>query len=381
MPYLLLLILLFHFPALVSANNSQQERLGDVKSEIKTLTSDISKKKVSRSEIFQQIKQQEKAISTIHRQLIELNEQLKQQSTHLKTLEQTQQTQRKAHDKQLKALEAQLRAAYINSQPNYLRILLSQQNPADITRSLVYYRYFYQARQQQLTQITTLLESLASDQQILQLERENHQKTYDSQQQQQADLEQHSADRRILIKQLDQQISTQDTKLAALHEEEQALQKLLESLARKKTTRLKNKTTSQALKHSSFGKLNGRLNWPVKGKVVARYGSSRKIGKLKWQGIMISAPPGKSILSVAPGKIVFADWMRGFGLLIIIDHGDQYMTLYGNNRTLFKRVGDNVSAGDMIAHSGERGSQQYAGLYFEVRHKGDPKNPQKWLKK
>jgi septal ring factor EnvC (AmiA/AmiB activator) len=123
------------------------------------------------------------------------------------------------------------------------------------------------------------------------------------------------------------------------------------------------------------------LLWPVNGKVTARYGSKRNIGTLKWQGIVIDAKAGKDVKATAAGEVVFADWLRGFGLLMIVDHGEEYMTLYGNNESLFKQAGDHVEMGEIIAQSGEQGIRGISGLYFELRHKGNPTNPLNWLKK
>ena len=110
----------------------------------------------------------------------------------------------------------------------------------------------------------------------------------------------------------------------------------------------------------------GSLTWPVKGKLLARYGKNRDIGKLTWKGIIIAALTGDNIVASAPGRVVFANWLRGFGLLIIVDHGDQYMTLYANNKTLFKEVGEDVFTDELIAQSGVRGMNEYSGLYFEI---------------
>ncbi|NOQ93028.1 MAG: peptidoglycan DD-metalloendopeptidase family protein, partial [Methylophaga sp.] len=164
---------------------------------------------------------------------------------------------------------------------------------------------------------------------------------------------------------------------AFLREQEKSLHSLFDSLSKPAKVNT-NKTVSAP---PSFAKRAGSLAWPIKGKVLARYGSSRNLGKLTWQGILISTPAGKNIVASAPGRVVFADWLRGFGLLVIIDHGDQYMTLYGNNETLLTKVGDSVSTGDWIAQSGDKGIHQHAGLYFEIRHKGSPTNPLKWLGK
>jgi septal ring factor EnvC (AmiA/AmiB activator) len=117
----------------------------------------------------------------------------------------------------------------------------------------------------------------------------------------------------------------------------------------------------------------------VQGKLLASYGSPRNLGKLKWQGIVIDSPTGNDVKATAAGRVVFADWLRGFGLLIIIDHGEQYMTLYGNNDALLKQAGETVQPGEIIAQSGEQGIRGLSGLYFEIRHRGNPTNPMKWL--
>ena len=164
----------------------------------------------------------------------------------------------------------------------------------------------------------------------------------------------------------------QGVRVTTLQEQERALKSLLQSLS------LKSKPLILDL---PFSERKSTLAWPIQGKVIARYGSSRNLGKLTWQGMMINAPLGEEIISTAPGRVVFSDWLRGFGLLLIIDHGDQYMTLYGNNQSLLKNAGDSVTTGDVIALSGEQGIRQHTGLYFELRHQGNPTDPVKWLSK
>ena len=195
---------------------------------------------------------------------------------------------------------------------------------------------------------------------------------YQRQQEQQQQLQQQSQQRLATAKQLDRKMEQQGARVASLQEQESALQSLLQSLS---------KQAKPPASGQGFAMRKGALTWPLKGKVIARYGSSRNLGKLTWQGMMIKAPSGKEIISAAPGRVVFSDWLRGFGLLLIIDHGDKYMTLYGNNQSLLKEVGDTVTTGDLIALSGNQGIRQYTGLYFELRHQGNPTNPAKWLGK
>ena len=130
----------------------------------------------------------------------------------------------------------------------------------------------------------------------------------------------------------------------------------------------------------AFAGLRGKLKWPSRGRLANRYGSRRKEGKLKWQGVMIKAPEGTEVTAISHGRIAFSDWLRGFGLLTIIDHGDGYMSLYGGNQSLYKEVGDWVEAGDVIASVGNSGGHRETALYFEIRHNGKPTNPLKWCR-
>jgi septal ring factor EnvC (AmiA/AmiB activator) len=130
---------------------------------------------------------------------------------------------------------------------------------------------------------------------------------------------------------------------------------------------------------SAFGERKGRLRWPVKGELTGRFGAQRADGVTSWRGVFIRAVSGAEVHAVAAGKVVFADWMRGFGNLVIIEHGDGYMTVYGNNEAVFKNTGDDVQAGDVVASVGTSGGQEESGLYFEIRYRGQPQDPARWV--
>jgi septal ring factor EnvC (AmiA/AmiB activator) len=241
-----------------------------------------------------------------------------------------------------------------------------------LSRTSAYYAYFHQARQQQLIEISANLKTLTHNRQILLIAQQQQQALYQEQQLQQQLLQKERKQRFATAKQLDHKMEKQGVRVTSLQEQERALKSLLQSLSKKSTP---------LILDLPFSMRKGTLVWPTQGKIIARYGSSRNLGKLTWQGLMINAPLGEEIISTAPGRVVFSDWLRGFGLLLIIDHGDKYMTLYGNNQSLLKKAGDSVATGDMIALSGEQGIRQYTGLYFELRHKGNPTDPLKWLGK
>ena len=354
------------------------ERLENVKTEIQSINADLSKNNASKKELYQQLKQQSRAISDLKRQLVSLKKALQDNTAELKKLGQKQSSQQQFHTQQVDALMKQIRSSYIQSQPSYIKILLSQDNPATLARTTTYYRYFHQARQQQLTELQQKLNSLTKQQKTLFAAQKSQQQLHQQQTQQQQALQQQTRQRKKTLVLLEKKISSQDAQLTTLREEEQSLHDLLQTLVVQKAKPIAQKTKIQ---HKSFARHRGALTWPIKGKLLARYGSSRNLGKLTWKGIMIAAPTGKDIVASASGEVVFADWLRGFGLLLIIDHGDQYMTLYGNNETLFKQAGDKVSTGELIAQSGVQSMHKQAGLYFEVRHKGSPTNPLKWLSK
>ena len=368
--YLILFTLTCH--TAVWAKDDAVKQLKNVTSEIQTLSDDLTRNKASKSALFKQLKQQSQSVSNLNRELLQLNRQIALQADELKQLESQQKQQKQLYTQQIDALNKQIRAAYISNQPSFLKVLLSQHDPATLSRNTTYDHYFHQARQQQLVEINTILQNLSDDQKLLFAAQKQQQQLYTQHQQKQGRLKDQTQQRLATIQQLDKKIASQGSKLALLREQQQSLQSLVHSL----DTPTNNTKTSV-----NFAKQAGSLPWPIKGKVLARYGSPRNIGTLTWQGILIAAPAGQNVVATAPGQIVFADWLRGFGQLIIIDHGNQYMTLYGNNDTLLKQVGDNVGAGELIAQSGDKGLHQHAGLYFEVRHKGNPINPLKWLGK
>lgn len=388
----LIALLLVCTCAVVHAEPDSAQQLDSVRSEIKALSADLSAQKSSREELYAQLKQQSRNVSDLNRKLRELQQQIQQKDSELNSLRDEMGIKEKQQTQQLEALYAQIRAAFINAEPSYLEMLLNQQDIATISRGSTYFRYFHQARESQIDQINTLLSQLNEEQKSVLLAQQSLETLLDEQKQQQVVLQQETDKRQATLAALDKKISGKSVQLATLQEEEKNLQQLLESLARQEAKRKEEakkalakaptqKTVTPPKPNTPFSRLTGKLNWPVSGKVLARYGSPRNLGKLQWKGIVIASPTGNEVRATASGKVVFADWLRGFGLLIIIDHGEQYMTLYGNNESLLREAGDVVQAGDTIAQSGEQGIRGLAGLYFEIRHRGSPTNPLKWLGK
>ena len=375
----LILFFWLFMPLNLAAESSSAKKLEAVRSEISELDKTLSLNKKTKAELQQQLKKQSLKVSEISRELNQIKQSIAVKDDELLNLQQQLGVTQKQQTKQLEALNQQIRSAFMNAQPSYLKILLSEQSPERVSRSNTYYRYFHTARQQQLETLHTTLQNLTEQEKAVYAVKRNLDELEQQQLSQQEAFKQQTVERERTLAALNKKISGQDAQLAALKEEEKNLQSLLDSLAKKAAKR---PPPSKTVKPSErFSSLSGKLQWPLSGKILASYGSQRNLDKLSWKGILIASEKGTSVKASAEGRVVFADWMKGFGLLIIIDHGEQFMTLYGNNDSLLKNTGDTVSAGEVIAQSGDQGVRQTAGLYFEVRHKGSPTNPMQWLRK
>jgi len=369
----------------VHAETDSASRLDDVRDEIKSLNSDLSAKKADREALFEKLKKQSRQVSELNKQLRNIETQIDNKHKEVEALRQEMGIKEKEQKQQLDALYSQIRTAFIHAEPSYLELLLNQKDISTLSRGSTYFRYFHQARQQELHNIHQLLTKLNNEQREVLLAQQSLENMLTQQRSKQTELQQQTEQRKATLVALDKSITSQDSRLASLKEEEKNLQQLLNSLSKKSTPTppapKPGKKLTAVKPNTPFSRLTGKLDWPVSGKILARYGSSRNLGKLKWQGIVIASPTGNDVKATAAGTVVFADWLRGFGLLIIIDHGDKYMTLYGNNESLLRDVGEYVKAGDVIAQSGEQGIRGLSGLYFEIRHRGSPTNPLKWLGK
>lgn len=364
-------------PTGVAAEDNRGKELEAVRDEIAGVEADISAREQDREALQQQLRDISVQISENQKQLRTLEQQIATQDARIRELESRQEVASEQQQAELEALYQQLRAAYINAQPGYLQMMLNQQSPTELVRFNEYYRYFHQARRQQIEDINAQLAAISEEQKALYQAQKKLDDLYQEQQAAQQQLKSQTAKREETVASLNQQIRSKQAHLSDLQQQEKDLQALIESLRREAE---KAPTSPETVKPSQpFASLTGKLPWPVKGRIIADYGSSRNVGKLSWRGILIASEVGRDVQATAPGNIVFSDWMRGFGLLLIVDHGDGYMTLYGNNDSLLKATGESVKLGEVIARSGNQGVKQQAGVYFEIRHQGQPADPKKWL--
>jgi septal ring factor EnvC (AmiA/AmiB activator) len=364
-----------------SATNTKLEQLrGQIQSLRQELDSDHRRKHNLQS----QLRLTERHIGKVVALLKRLKRQLRKQQRELKKLHTRRDGLQSDLQTQRVSLAQQIRAAYTIGQQEYVKILLNQQDPAAVSRTLTYYDYFNRARLTRIRSIDTSLAELQKLEEKIQTKTAKLERNQLEQSTEKAQLETTRGQRANVLAKLQQQILAKGERLSLMQEDERRLQRLLDSLATAPTegtqSPSESELASEGTDHTPFHTLRGRLQWPSRGKLTTHYGSARKVGKLKWQGVTIKAPEGTEVRAISHGRVAFSDWLRGFGLLTIIDHGDGYMSLYGGNQSLFKEVGDWVELGEVIAGVGNSGGRKDSALYFEIRHNGKPTNPLKWCR-
>ncbi len=379
LPLILLLLLLLLLGALpghgLAADDDNSARLQQLRQQIQSLRSELDSDRQRKQSLQSRLRNTEKRIGKTAALLRELDRQIRRQKGELKALEKQRRGLRDDLRQHRIALGQQLRAAYANGQQEYLKILLSQQDPAAVARTLTYYDYYNRARLEKIRAIDEHLTELTAvekkiRQQTRELERNRAERVNEKQQ-----LERSRSERSQLLARLQQDMRSKDQRLSRLLEDERQLQRLLERLAEQPV-----KAPLELSEGKPFAQLRGKLIWPTAGRLTARFGQRRKVGKLRWQGVRIGAREGTEVRAIHHGRVVFSDWLRGFGLLTIIDHGDGYMSLYGGNQSLYKEEGDWVESGEVIAAVGNSGGNDRHALYFEIRHNGKPVNPLKWCR-
>ncbi|WP_228638641.1 murein hydrolase activator EnvC family protein [Kangiella koreensis] len=365
----------FSSSALAAQNQERAEQeLQQLKQVISQLQKRLAENRSQQSDTEKAIQAIDVKLSAVSKELRDTQSKITQNKNQLNKLQKQKTEKNILKEQQRKQLSSQLRSAYIAGQEEYIKLLLNQEDPAKISRMLQYYRYLNEARIRDIEALQKTLQELQQvEQQInsktLELtELETKQK---QQVEQQLSLKSQQTD---ALKQLKQEYQNQNTRLAQLRKDEQELQSIISSLQQT----LEEFAPKQSLK--GLAKHKNKLNWPVKGSVEHRFGSNKFENKVKWNGIVINASSGQSVQSIYNGQVVFADWLRGFGLMVIIDHGQGYLSLYGQNESLLKSTGDWVEAGEPVATVGRSGGSSEPGLYFEIRYKGKPQNPLSWIK-
>jgi len=284
------------------------------------------------------------------------------------TKEKSSLTQQKKQ--QEKILGQQLRAAYSSGHHDYIKLLLNQEKPASVQRTVTYYKYLNDARIKEIDQFQIVLSNLLAITTEHQEQAEKLQLLKQQQAEEKIVFQDSKRERKKTIRTLNKALLSSKQLLAKLVAEEDNLVAALQRIAA---------LSQQSRELVGLKKLKRKLSWPVKGKIRHSFGS-RKQGYLKWKGILLAAPVGRQVKTVHNGTVLFSDWLKGYGLVTVIDHGAGYMSLYGHNQALLKSVGDRVETGEPIALVGQSGGQSQSGLYFEIRRDGQAVNPKAWFK-
>ncbi|WP_332771459.1 MULTISPECIES: murein hydrolase activator EnvC family protein [Pseudomonas] len=411
-------------PAFADERAQTQQQLEATRQDIAELKKMLGKLQEEKSGVQKDLKSTETEIGDLEKQVEALQQELKKTEGELERLDTEKKKLQSARVEQQRLIAIQARSAYQSGREEYLKLLLNQQNPEKFARTLTYYDYLSKARLEQLRTFNETLRQLANVEQDISRQQAQllaQRGNLDSRRQ---ELEAVRNERRQVLAKLNTDMQARDQKLQSRQQDQAELTKVLktieETLARqareaeeaRKNALLaqqqaeeqrrqqqalaaneeeapkKTRTTLGPLVSSegasyggAFSAARGKLPWPVNGRLLARFGDARGgDDRAKWDGVMIGANPGTQVRAVHGGRVVFADWLRGAGLLVILDHGNGYLSLYGHNQSLLKRAGDIVKAGEAISTVGDSGGQDSSGLYFAIRQQGRPTDPSQWCR-
>ena len=415
-------------PAFADERAQTQQQLDATRQDIAELKKTLSKLQEEKAGVQKDLKATETDIGNLEKQVEALQQELKKTEGELERLDTEKKKLQSARVEQQRLIAIQARSAYQNNgREEYLKLLLNQQNPEKFARTLTYYDYLSKARLDQLKAFNETLRQLANVEQDISRQQEQllaQRADLDTRRQA---LDAERSKRQQVLAKLNNDVKSGDQKLQARQQDQADLAKVLktieETLARqareaeqarqkallaqqeaekrrqqealaaradkddaeppkKARTTLGPMVSSDGASYGgAFSAARGKLPWPVNGRLLARFGDARgNDARAKWDGVMISANPGTQVHAVHGGRVVFADWLRGAGLLVILDHGNGYLSLYGHNQSLLKSAGDIVKAGEAISTVGDSGGQDSAGLYFAIRQQGRPTDPSQWCR-
>jgi septal ring factor EnvC (AmiA/AmiB activator) len=378
-----------------AAPRVDNEDLKQLRGRIETLQKELADTEESKSEVADALRESERAVIAANRKLAGLTREHHEANNKLSQIQaQSKQVARDIEAQQLR-LGKLLHQQYLTGggQTEYLSLLLNQQDPNEIARNLHYYGYLSRARLEGINALRANVQRLDI------LTRESREKSLEigAIQTKQAEhkkyLEQEKIEHAKLLERISSQADQQRREISKLKRDEERLTRLVERIAKllaQKKRSAPRATTPGPLNNerlpdasadgSPFSSLKGRLSLPVRGELANRFGGPRADGGVTWKGLFIRSATGGDVKAIAGGRVVFADWLRGFGNLMILDHGNSYMSLYSNNEINHKQVGDSVRGGDTIASVGNSGGNAESGLYFELRHQGKPFDPLNWVR-
>lgn len=350
-------------------------KLRELRTSIDALKKELDSVRSEHDTQQQILEKSDKAIGDIHSEIRRLERDAVASDSRLARLEQ----QRSEANTRLVTirgiLERELRTAWMGGRQERVKLLLSQEEPASIGRMLAYQGYFTRARAKRMDVYNAALQALQDAGQEVRSQQAQIVNLQEQRQQQAAQLATEQETQRKLVSALQERLQSGNSQLAKLQQDEQRVNRLVQSL-----NEAMRDIPPEPGSQKSLLQLKGQLHWPVAGRISVPFGARQASGQMTSRGVHISVPAGAEVRAVARGRVAFADWLRGFGLLIIIEHGSGYMTLYGENSSLYKAVGEWVEQGEVISAAGSSGGQSRNGVYLELRKDGQPVNPAAWFK-
>ena len=354
--------------ATANSIKDNKQQLNHVKHSIANVKAQLSKQQQLRESNEKKLKKTELMISKIVNELTNTRKKLELEKKNLKNFQNQEKHYQERIDKQKTSIAQQIRAAYMLPDTYFLKLLLDSNQSQDISRIRTYYYYL---TQNQLNKIQALKNNIDK---LQHYQKKSYQQSRllstlkQKQQKQHQQLKRLKSSRETIVKQINSKILTKQQHLSLLTQQEHQLEKTIFRLQKVNTTG----------KSGYFGHLRGKLLWPVKGNLITHYGESINQSELTANGVLIQAEPGESVHVIANGKVIFANWLSGYGLLLIVEHGDGYISVYGRNQNLYKQLGDTVKQGEVISRVGQSGGYKKPELYFAIRHNATPKNPSIW---
>lgn len=373
----------------ISAHSNNQENLKLLRDRIQSLQKDLVNQEEFKQETSKALQKTVQTIRVITDRLTKLKEEDQKAITEYRQFRNQYQQIKSEVALERDQLGNLLYQQYIEGKQDYLRLALNQQNPNQIARAAYYYRQLSLARIDGIKDLQLNQEKLEA---LIQTSRRKKEEITAIQAEyldQRKRLEQEKTKQQNLLARVSGQISKQQQEIDKLKKDENRLTSLIDEINKTITQKtpstpnralINNKLPDASAATAPFSTLKGKLNLPVRGKLANTFGGQRSGKQLTWKGLFIQSTEGSEVKAISTGKVVFADWLRGFGNLIILDHGNSYMSLYGNNATLHKQVGDTIRGGETIATVGNSSGNLDSGLYFELRHRGKPFDPLTWIK-
>lgn len=362
-------------PTAAADQASTEAQLKKLSREMRTVRNEIDTYRGEQKSLKLKLRKAEEKIDSGRNSLRKLQRELDSKNVEISDLETQQARLVSAKNKQQDAVAAAIREAYERGNQNRFKLILNQEDPAAVARLLNYYDYYNRARNTEIEQYLSTLDKLQTLIPQLASARDQLQQSLKNKRKQQAELQKNLKQRRSVLLQLAHKLKSSNNKFQSLQREHEKLEKLVREVE-SRVASLKAPPSS-----SPFAKRKGKMKWPIEASIKHRFGSRKTDSQIRWQGMMFNANTGQDVKAVHGGHVVFAEWFASRGLLLIIDHGDDYMSLYAHNESIMKETGDWVEAGEIIATAGQSGGQNSPVLYFEIRQAGKPVNPANWCKK